>query len=625
MIKQKSTKSALIVSALALLVCVTMLIGSTFAWFTDSVTSAGNIIKSGTLEVSMDWAAGTEDPSAANWQDASKGAIFNNDKWEPGYVEARHVKITNDGTLALKYQIKIVANGLVSELAEVIDVYYADPAVQIAGRDAIPAASKLGTLDVVLDGIDTSAAGELLAGESHTVTIALKMQEAAGNEYQGKAIGTDFSIQLIATQNTVENDSFDNKYDNSAAYPLVASGKKALNEELVLPYNESNVEIVVPKEAHEGNYSKVVTYESLTEENGEWTYATDFCAELNGQKVTPVAGVEYKVSLKLAPFVNIKQVIHNGNLIPLSECEYDAFTGIVSFYTDSFSPFEVIYEEVAENPSSEGRKITGGIFTVDPVVFDASLANADNEYICVPYVKNSTAYYAVSERATTVILDDGNAADYLENKDEAYFGSTLKKNSSGKLYSIISSLQNNEFSTVYLLPGTYNEATTIYIYSSMNIVGIGDTDSVKVVKGSSSSSNRHLFNANGTKADYINVTLENLYLDATAKTTNSKDNAAVQSIRKSKVKCYDLTVVKGSGWDAVAFYVNGNNAVDGVKYPAYMYVENCTLNTTRAFGVVTTSGSYKFYHKGLTYGGTLYTTDSTSIKNQAMDYDDWDW
>ena len=191
---------------------------------------------------------------------------------------------------------------------------------------------------------------------------------------------------------------------------------------------------------------------------------------------------------------------------------------------------------------------------------------------------------------------------------------------------MISGLKNNEFSTVYLLPGTYNEATTVYVYSSMDIIGLGDKDSVKVIKQSSSDSNRHLFNCNGTKADYIEVTLRNLYLDATAKTTNSKDNAAVQSIRKSKVKCYDLTVVKGTGWDAVAFYVNGNNAVDGVKYPAYMYVENCALNTTRTFGIVTTSGSYKFYHNGLTYNnGTAYTNNSGSIKNVVMDENDWEW
>jgi hypothetical protein len=193
------------------------------------------------------------------------------------------------------------------------------------------------------------------------------------------------------------------------------------------------------------------------------------------------------------------------------------------------------------------------------------------------------------------------------------------------LYKEISALQSVDHSTVYILPGTYQEGTTITVSSSMDIIGLGNAEDIKVIKTSSSSSNRHLFNCNGTKADYIEVSLRNLYLDATAKTTNNKDNAAVQSIRKTKVKCYDLVVVKGTDWDAVAFYVNGNNAVEGVKYPAYMYVEHCSLNTTRTFGVISTAGSYKFYHTGLTYNGTTYTTNNSSIKNQSMDFNDWDW
>ena len=79
MTKQKSTKRALLLSALSLLMCVSMLIGSTFAWFTDSVTSSGNIIKSGTLDVTMEWADGTKAVPAddsSDWTDASKGAIF---------------------------------------------------------------------------------------------------------------------------------------------------------------------------------------------------------------------------------------------------------------------------------------------------------------------------------------------------------------------------------------------------------------------------------------------------------------------------------------------------------------------------------------------------------------------
>ena len=57
-----------------------------------------------------------------------------------------------------------------------------------------------------------------------------------------------------------------------------------------------------------------------------------------------------------------------------------------------------------------------------------------------------------------------------------------------------------------------------------------------------------------------------------------------------------------------------------------MYVENCDLNTTRTFGIVSTSGSYKFYHNDLTYNnGTAYTINSGSTKNVVMEADDWEW
>ena len=217
----KTTKGALLSSVVALLVCFTMLLGTTFAWFTDSVTSANNIIQTGTLDVEMYWAKGTEDPSSADWKDASQGAIFNSELWEPGYVEARHIKIANVGTLALKYKLAIAPNGEVSELADVIDVYFVDPA-QIATRDSLAALTPVGTLRQMIDDPDGAAYGSLLAEDEcteeiesvKTVTIALKMRENAGNEYQNLSIGTNFSIVLMATQDNVEKDALDENYDN---------------------------------------------------------------------------------------------------------------------------------------------------------------------------------------------------------------------------------------------------------------------------------------------------------------------------------------------------------------------------------------------------------------------------
>lgn len=213
MTKTKSTKRALLMSALSLLMCVSMLIGSTFAWFTDSVTSSGNIIKSGTLDVTMEWKDATTTGAQQTYKDASAGAIFNYDLWEPGYVEAKNIKISNVGTLALKYNLNIAANGEVSELADVIDVYFAEGEHTLANRE-MTELTWVGTLSDILDGMPANMAGDLKANTADTVTIALKMQEDAGNKYQGLSIGSDFSVVLMATQDNVEKDSFDENYDD---------------------------------------------------------------------------------------------------------------------------------------------------------------------------------------------------------------------------------------------------------------------------------------------------------------------------------------------------------------------------------------------------------------------------
>ena len=218
MTKKHSTKRALIASILMLALCFTSLIGTTFAWFTDEVTSSGNVIKSGTLEVKMEWKDATANGAQQSYKDASAGAIFNYDKWEPGYVEAKNIKIGNAGTLALKYQLAIVATDEISKLADVIDVYYAEGEYTLADR-AMTELTKLGTLTEVLSKISETAKGDLVAGETDYVTLALKMQESAGNDYQNLSIGSSFAVKCFATQLTSEKDSFDDQYDKDAWHP----------------------------------------------------------------------------------------------------------------------------------------------------------------------------------------------------------------------------------------------------------------------------------------------------------------------------------------------------------------------------------------------------------------------
>ena len=237
--KSKTTRRALFSSVMALLLCCSMLVGTTFAWFTDTVTSTGNIIKSGTLEVEMYWADGTKAVPAegsTDWKDASTEAIFNYNLWEPGYTQVRHIMIKNVGTLDLKYQLGIKAAGEVSELTDVIDVYFADPAVQVADRADLSTADgvkKLDNLTRILAGMPSNTAGDLEDGQAVIVTLALKMQESAGNEYQNLSVGSEFAVQLLATQMENELDSFGSDYDAGADNNDYVTVTVANEEELV--------------------------------------------------------------------------------------------------------------------------------------------------------------------------------------------------------------------------------------------------------------------------------------------------------------------------------------------------------------------------------------------------------
>ncbi len=224
MTKTKSTKRALLLSILSLVMCVSMLIGSTFAWFTDSVTSEGNKIQAGTLKIDLELL-----DKEGNWNSIkeSKTPIFNYDKWEPGYTDVKILKVENEGTLALKWYAKFTSQNSLSDLANVIDVYV-KPSTNEFGyatdRTDLSSWTNVGTVADFVNTISTTTNGTLLPKDADGnggvayLGIALKMQETAGNEYQGMDLGGSFDIQIFATQYTHEFDSFDNQYDKGASW-----------------------------------------------------------------------------------------------------------------------------------------------------------------------------------------------------------------------------------------------------------------------------------------------------------------------------------------------------------------------------------------------------------------------
>ena len=229
-----STKRALLFSVMAMLLCVAMLIGTTFAWFTDSVTASGNKIQSGTLNIDLLVKKGEDGYQSVK---DSQAAIFNYDKWEPGYTEVRNVMVKTTGNLALKYTLDIVPLNTDEDalkLAEVIDVYYANSDVTVTDR-SLTGLTRIGTLKDVFTGVAGTAINDtLIPDQGNTedyATIALKMQESAGNDYQNLSVGGGFDLHVLAAQYTYEFDSFDDQYDAGATYPIVDSA--SLNNALI--------------------------------------------------------------------------------------------------------------------------------------------------------------------------------------------------------------------------------------------------------------------------------------------------------------------------------------------------------------------------------------------------------
>lgn len=203
----KSLKRALLSSAFSLIICVAMLIGTTFAWFTDTASTAVNKIQAGNLKVDIV----DQNGNSLNGKSLSFRNVNNKTDilWEPGAkFNLDSFKIVNKGNLALKYKVIISGINGSAKLLEAIDF-----TVKIG--DAAEAA--LADWEGVLLPDGAAAADTMPVKETKLITISGKMREDAGNEYQGLSIG-GIGITVLATQYTYENDSIGNTYDREAAY-----------------------------------------------------------------------------------------------------------------------------------------------------------------------------------------------------------------------------------------------------------------------------------------------------------------------------------------------------------------------------------------------------------------------
>ena len=198
MTNRKSTKRALLGSVVAMVLCLAMLVGATFAWFTDTASTGVNKIQAGNLDVQLvDENGNSLEGKTLEFKKAANAAEGEAVLWEPGCTyELPAVYVKNNGNLALKYKVTITGINGSAKLNDVIDW--------------------------TINDADLSADHSLAAGAtSEALTIKGHMKESAGNEYMNESID-GIAITVAATQDTVENDSFGNTYDKDAEYPIVA-------------------------------------------------------------------------------------------------------------------------------------------------------------------------------------------------------------------------------------------------------------------------------------------------------------------------------------------------------------------------------------------------------------------
>ena len=252
------TKKALIMSVLSMVLCIAMLIGMTFAWFTDTASTGVNKIQAGNLNVELEMYDGSryvnisKNPDPIFGSDTSTVAQNKNldTLWEPGKTQIAYLAIKNEGNLALKYKVALnvtnPADGKnlykVMEYAITPDAKGTDTTAPawVSGKSVAEGTQLVSDPDV-----------PLAAGDTHYFALLVHMDEQAGNDYQGGKV--DFDLSVLATQLNSENDSYGPNYDEDAQYPVASAASIADAVADLATAGDKKVSVTVAKNIKESS------------------------------------------------------------------------------------------------------------------------------------------------------------------------------------------------------------------------------------------------------------------------------------------------------------------------------------------------------------------------------------
>lgn len=400
---KRATKRALLTSVMALVMCVVMLVGTTFAWFTDTASTGVNKIVAGNLDVALEMKDGD------SWVSAEGKTLTFKTKdnraadqilWEPGCTyELPELRVVNKGNLALKYMIKITGIKGDAKLNEVIKWTITDSAtnadIVTAATDTTPAEYKL-----------------LNANDAHTLTIMGEMDKNAGNEYQGLSID-GISITVYATQYTYEKDSINDQYDANAAYKgsqEFTSGTHVLNKGGVA-LNPNDIAV------------KVIGSEANVTITGGY-----YDGGSGGNNICVAAANGAKVTIKGGTFTVGGDANGYGNSVVYSQGGKIVIEGGF-FYTDyAFRNFYYVLNQDNSNPGT--ITVKGGTFVnYDPSKGDDNLHGnfvAEGYSVIRETKANGDVWYTVVSKSNSEGLKT-----VLANGGELTVSQEIKTNNSG--------------------------------------------------------------------------------------------------------------------------------------------------------------------------------------------------
>lgn len=228
----KQTKHSLVVSAVSLLLSAAMLLGTTFAWFTDGVVNKNNAIQAGTLlmdayvyDLSTDGTGQSFQIKDVNGGDPfvfsatgrnlkeNSAPIISEQNWEPGVSSAKLLTIQNSGTLAQKIKLQFQTSGGLTD-ALWFDFVQVNENGEVTGNFQKRSMNTLSTFaqNLELPLVNT--------GDAVTFILVYGMYEDAANEYMNETFSAD--VTILGAQYSFETDGFgSSSYDSDAEYDVI--------------------------------------------------------------------------------------------------------------------------------------------------------------------------------------------------------------------------------------------------------------------------------------------------------------------------------------------------------------------------------------------------------------------